>query len=500
MLTKIPFSPGIRRDDAPLAVEGAWVDADHIRFVDGRPQVIGGWETVTTARVGGRCRGLHGWADNAGGVRVALGTHTGLYALSGGDLTNITPAGLAAGAADGTGGAGYGTGAYGRGAFGAASAAAFYPRTWTLDNWGEHLVACPRGGPLYQWRLSGVAVPITGAPATAAGIFVTSERILVAYGAAGADGVADPMLIRWSDQEDNTAWTPAPTNAAGDFRLAAGSRIVRALPARGQSLVWTDAALYAMRFLGDAEMIHSFTLLGAGCGLIGPNAAVEKDGAAYWLGNNGQFYVFTGGAPQPIPCPVRRHVCDHLALAQADKIVAGTVAAFNEVWWFYPDARDGTEVSRYAALNTTDGTWTIGSFDRTAWRDAGVLPHPIGVASDGSLYYHERLASANGGALSWHLESAPLDGEDGERLVHLAAIIPDFDGLEGGCTVEVVSRLSPRGPEQRQVIGTVGPDTVKLDCRVTARQIALRLSGAAAPAAGRLGALAFDLRGAGARR
>jgi hypothetical protein len=591
MLNKIPFSAGVIKDDTPLSSEGAYVDADKVRFVvvggQSKPQVIGGWEALTTSTISGVCRGLHVWADNDGAPQIGLGTHTHLFAYSGGGLYDITPVAstgtlgsnpfttasgsatvsvahtshgrsigdrvkfsgaaavngvtisgeytvatvpsanaytvthsaaasgsgagggasvaftyyLPSGNADGTGGAGYGSGAYGVGTWGTTSNVAYYPRTWTLDNWGEHLVACPRGGGIYEWSLntSSPAALVAGAPATAQGVFVSAERILVAYGA--HDGTADdPLNVRWTDQEQITVWTPSASNLAGDFRLSGGSRIVRGLASRGQNLLWTDVGLHSMRFNGDPQLVYSFALLGQGCGLIGPNAVVEFNGAAYWLSNNGQFYAYTGGVPERIPCTLRRDVMENLALVQADKVYAFTNAAFSEIWWLYPDSRDGNECSRYVAVSLSDGSWTCGTFDRTAWMDAGVLQYPVAVGGDGAIYYQERLHSANGGVLAAFLETAPLDIADGDQLMHVAAIVPDFEDLEGAVALTLTSQLYPNGAETTHAAQTVTASTTKLDARVTARQVALRLDSSAAPSFWRLGALRLDLRQTGARR
>ncbi|PGH59464.1 hypothetical protein CRT60_00330 [Azospirillum palustre] len=501
MLSKIPFQPGIIKDDTPLSSEGAWIDADKVRFVRGKAQVIGGWETLTTTQVDGICRGLRTWASNDGALNVGLGTHTKLYAYRGGGLYDITPTGLAAGNADGTGGAGFGTGAYGVGTYSSPSSVTFYPRTWTMDNWGQNLVSCPHGGGLYEWALntSSPAALITNAPASAQGLFVTPERILVAYGA--HDGTAvDPLLLKWSDQENNTVWTSSATTQAGDYRLSAGSRIVRGVATRGQNLIWTDSALYSMRYLGDAQLVFSFTLLGSGCGLIGPNAMAEKDGAAFWLSSSGQFYVYNGGAPTVIPCPVRNWVMENLSHVQADKIYASANAAFNEIWWFYPDARDGNEVSRYVAFNYAENHWTVGTWNRTAWHDAGIMPYPVSVDKNGVIYYQERLHSANGGAIVASLESAPVDVADGDNLMYVSQIVPDFEDLQGAVNITLKSRLYPSGAESVTAAQSVTPATTKLDTRVTARQVALQLDSASAPSFWRLGAMRLDIQPTGSRR
>ena len=485
--------------------------------------VTAGSATVTvTHTVHGRARGdrvFFAGAAEGGGITVA-----GEYAVASvvdADSYTITHSSAATstdgttggasvayqyripnGLVDGLGGAGYGTGGYGGGTYGAASTGDVFPRTWSLDNWGEHLVACHRGGPIFEWRLSTAARAerIAEAPARCAAIFVTPERQLVAVGCTNLDGVFDPMCVRASDIEDNTAWTPSAATAAVQRVLAGGSRLVRGLAARGINLIWSDTHLFAMRYVGDPPLVFSFATLGDNCGLIGPNAATLAAGGAFWLAPNGQFFTWQGGAPQAIPCTLRRDVVDNIAAAQGDKVFAASITAFGEVWWFYPDARDGAEVSRYVAHNYLEGHWTCGTFDRTAFTDARAFEHPIGVSSKGTLYFHERGFSADGGAFSWRLDGAPMDIGDGDRLAHVGALVPDTEDQQGAFAITLSGRLYPPGAARTAGPFTVHPGTTKIDTRVTARQIALGLSGSVAPCFMRLGALRADVRETGQRR
>jgi hypothetical protein len=502
-LSKITFKPGIVKDDAPLAAEGGFVDADKVRFRQGQAQTVGGWERASSSAFTGLCRGLHTWANLDGAPVVGIGTHSALWVFYGGGLYDITPVGLAAGLADGTGGSGYGTGTYGSGTYGSPSVGAYYPRTWSLSNWGEYLLGVPRGGTLYEWTgATGTpAAEIVNAPDAITCMWVTAERIVMCGGATEFGGVTfNPMLLRWSDQEDNTNWTPAATNQAGDLVLSQGGRIVKGLASRKTNLVWTDTALYSLTYLGDPLLVYGAELLGQGCGLIGPNAAVELNGAAYWLGSSGEFFTFSGGQAQPIPCPVKRYVADNLSWVQADKIYAGSNSANNEVWWFYPDSRDGNECSRYVIYNYAENHWSIGTWDRTAWADAGVWQHPLATDASGYLYFHERLNSADGGAITAYLESAPSDIGDGDTLMAVTRIVPDFEDLSGGLTVTLKGRLWPAGDETEHGPYTVLTTTERVDLRTTARQMAIRIDSASAPSFWRLGALRLDMVQSGAKR
>lgn len=502
-LQKIMFKAGVVKDDAPLAAEGGWIDADKVRFRQGQAQTIGGWERAGSTAFGGICRGLHAWANLDGAANVGIGTHTALWVSYGGGLYDITPVGLAAGLADGTGGSGYGTGTYGTGTYGSPSVGEYFPRTWSLANWGEYLLGVPRGGTLYEW--AGVtatpAAAVTGAPAEIGSMFVSAERIVVACGSIPyAGGAFDPMLVRWSTQEDNTDWTPSALNQSGEFPLSLGGRIVRGLPSRDCNLIWTDAGLWKMEYLGDPLLVYSFKSLGSGCGLIGPNAVAEKDGGAFWLSSGGEFYAYAGGAATPIPCPVKRYVMDNLSWVQADKVYCGINSANNEVWWFYPDARDGNECSRYVIYNYVEQHWSIGTWDRTAWCDAGVLQHPVATDVNGYLYFHERLSSADGGAITAYLESAPSDIGDGDALMAVTRMVPDIEDFVGGLTLTLKGRLWPAGTETEHGPYTVLPTTERVDLRATARQMAIRIDSASAPSFWRLGALRLDLRETGSKR
>lgn len=502
-LQKVAFRPGIVKDDSPLGAEGTWIDGDKIRFRQGQPQTIGGWERASPDTFTGIARGLHAWAGLDGAPRVGIGTHTGLWVFYGGGLYDVTPAGLAPGLADGTGGAGFGTGAFGVGAFGVPSTTEYFPRTWSLANWGENLLGSPRGAGLFEWsgNPASPAAAVAGAPSKIGCMWVTAERIVMCGGAVPfAGGAFDPMLLRWSNQEDNTDWTPNATDQAGELPLSLGGRIVKGLAARDGNLVWTDTGLWSLEYLGDPVLVYRARHLGGGCGLIGANAAAVKDGTAYWLTGAGEFYRFDGQAPAPIPCPVQRYVTDNLSWVQADKIYCAINSANSEVWWFYPDRRDGNEASRYVAYNYAEDHWTVGTFDRTAWVDAGVWQNPIATDTKGGLYFHERLFSADGGAIEAHLESAPSDIGDGDQLMAILRIVPDIEDLQGGVNVRVRGRQFPAGPERDYGPYTILPTTQQIFFRATARQMALRFDSASAPSFWRLGALRLDMQQTGARR
>lgn len=503
-LSRVEFRPGVVKDDSGLAVEGGFIDADKVRFRQQRPQTIGGWQRVTAQAFTGVCRGIHAWAGHDRVNRVALGTHLALWVYTGGGLVDITPPALAGGASSG-GGGGFGAGVFGTGVFGSAGPALpQFPRTWSMANWGENLLAVPRGGRLYEWALDPAldAVAVTGSPGAIDTMFVTAERIVVCCGCSEFGSVAfNPMNVRWSDQENNTSWVPSATNQSGELALSSGSRIVRGLPSRKTNLIWTDTSLYSMTYLGDPLLVYGFDLLSSSCGLCGPNGAVEKDGAAYWFTRSGEFYAFTGGSAAPLACPVQRYVADNLDWSQIDKVFAAVNSTNQEIWWFYPDTRDGTgDCSRYVIFNYAENHWSVGTFDRTAWTDAGVYQYPMATDAAGYLYYHEIGLTADGGPLMAYLESAPSDMGDGDNLMAVHRIVPDIEDLRGAVDITFKGRRFPAAPETIFGPYRVLATTEKIDTRLTARQLSMRIESAGAPSFWRFGAVRLDLRETGSKR
>lgn len=528
---------------------------------------------------------------------------------------------LAPGQIDGLGGLGYGTGGYGSGNYGSpASGLTLYPRTWSLDNWGQNLVANPRGGAIYEWapnvsageliadgnfsagtgwsvgagwaigagaatasvssasierpftaargawhlldfdvtaatagsvrpywgvtpigaavgaagtykrvffcgpggqqqlRFTGTgftgaldnvsvkvlttAHKIDNAPAPVTSIFVTAERMLVACGAPDMNGNFDPLRLAWSEQENNQLWTADPSNLAGAWTLSQGTRIVRGLAGRGENLIFTDTGVYAMRYVPDPNVVYRFDLIGTGCGLIGPNAAVEVSGVFFWLTPGGEFYVYDGGAPRPLQSTVRRFVADNLTWVQQDKVYACPLAAWGEVWWLYPDKRDGNECSRYVSYNYIGNTWAIGTFDRTAWADAGVFQFPLATDSAGRVWFHEKDYADDGNPRSWSLTTAFFDLGDGDAHMHVLGAYPDAEDLQGGYRLTIITRHKNQHGDVQRSFGpfSVTAATGKVSIRAVGQHAQVKWSATDAPSFFRMGAFRLDLRPSGRRR
>lgn len=452
----LEIPPGIVLDDTSfLVAEQAWRDCDLVRFVRRRPQPIGGWETLQLDVLAGVCRNVLTWTDGVGGKIIAFGTNSHLYGNVGGELFDVTPEGLAAGAVDGTGGAGYGTGAYSVGGYSEPSTTDYFPRTWSLANWGASLMANPRGGGIYwsqdpatEAQPAGTGAPIlANAPVRVTAMGVTETRQVVAWGCnEEISGDFNPMCIRHSDIEDPENWTTDSNNNVAEDILSGSGYIVTGRFMGDYELVWTDQKLYIGTFVGDPGQAWRYERVGAeeGNGLIGPNAVALMGSRAFWITPSGKLMSYAvGGEPTEVPTPVLKDVFDNLATSQADKISASTFANFQEVRFDYPDARDGLENSRYISFTMDGGgnplsalAWARGRMARTAYTDAGPHGYPIGVDPAGVAYFHERGTSANGARFRVRLETADIYADNGRNgHVFLNMLTPDFKGQR--CPVEI---------------------------------------------------------------
>ena len=281
---------------------------------------------------------------------------------------------------------GYGVGGYGSGGYGSGippSSGTGTPITatdWTLDNWGETLLACPLNGPIYEWSPTAnnpVATIIPAAPIVNQGMFVAMpQRQVIAWGST-FNGIEDPLLIRWCDVNDYSSWIAAITNQAGSYRIPKGSRVVQCIQAAQQALIWTDLGVWAMQYVGQ-PYIYQFNELGTGCGLIGRKASASMGGVVYWMGQS-QFYMLSGSGVEPIMCPVWDVIFQDLDTDNLDKIRIAPNSRFNEISWFYPTNGNGGEINAYVKYNIGLKQWDYGTLSRTAWINESVLGPPIGA-------------------------------------------------------------------------------------------------------------------------
>lgn len=294
-------------------------------------------------------------------------------------------------------GGGYGLGGYGLGGYGLGSPVPGGTGTpitatdWTLANWGEALLACPTDGPIYVWSPRQgfqTARVISTAPFFNGGIFVAMpQQILVAWRSVQSSGVQDPLIVRWSDQNDYTNWTVSNQTTAGSFHIPTGSRIIGGLQGPSQAFIWTDVGVWAMQYVGGT-VVFNFSELGYGCGLIGPHAANKIANVMYWCGNGMQFFRLGGQGVEPLPCPVWDAIFQNLSSTYQTRICCWPNSIANEIWWFYPSVNSTGENDSYVKYNVVEGEWDYGPLSRTAGIDVTGLGSPI--ASDTTtIYQHE---------------------------------------------------------------------------------------------------------------
>lgn len=423
------------------------------------------------------------------------------------------------------GGTGWGAGTWSRGAWGSASAITTESelRLWTHDNFGEDLIINPRDAAIYYWdktsTLSVRAVEIgtlsgaSNTPTVAKQVLVSdNDRHVIAFGCnplGSAD--QDNLLIRFSDQESVTDWTPTATNTAGDLRLGSGSEFIQAVETKREVLVWTDKTLHSMKYIGP-PFTFGLQQLASNITIMGPKAAVAAEDFVFWMGID-NFYVYDGRTSN-LPCTVRDYVFEDFNLEQAEKVFAGINSQWGEVIWFYPSSTSD-ENDRYVVFNYIEKVWYYGNLSRTAWRDRGIRTYPIAAGASGGsnyLYNHEIGVDDDGSAMEAYIESSQIDIGDGEKFLLINRLIPDltFTGSSSGSPVAnftLETREYPganydtitSGSVTRSATTPVEQFTNQLDMRLRGRSFAIKVDSDALGTRWRLGAPRVQLREDGRR-
>ena len=599
-LQKILFKPGVNKENTRYTTEGGWYECDKVRFRQGNPEVIGGWNRLSTTTFLGACRSLWNWVLLNGLNIIGVGTNLKFYLENGGVYNDITPirdtvvltnpfnttdtsttvlvtdaahgcvtgdfvtfsgAGAVGGltidgefqvtvltvntynitatsqatSTAGPGGGtvtaayqinvgpeaqvplvGWGAGGWGLGTWGNGIGSTVALRVWSQQNFGEDLVFNPRGGGLYYWdasgsittrgvllnslggnvsftnasptvvtstvlytegaalQFSGGSLPSGVSAATTYYVFqvngltfnlldnsgnevntsgsgtgvvslivdvptvvnslVVSDtsRFVITFGANDyGSATLDPMLIRWSSQDDIFNWTPDPTNQAGFIRISHGSEIITTVQTRQEIIVFTDSAVYSLQYLGP-PFVWAPQLLGDNVSIMGTNAAVIASGIVYWMGVD-KFYSYDGRV-QTLNCDLRRFVFSDLNQDQGLQVFAGTNEGFNEVWWFYCSA-NSTVIDKYVIYNYVEKIWYYGTMSRTAWLDSGLQSYPIAAnyftdTSTGNLINHETGLNDNTTgtaiALDAYISSSEFDIGDGHNFGFVWRVLPDL--------------------------------------------------------------------------
>ena len=437
--------PGVWRLGTPLSARGRWYDSSLIRWTDGVMRAVGGWERAGTSRIHVPCRGEHVWSGPERVPHVFFGgtTNWSVYREdASGDLENNV-----------------------------VNIPSVSSGNWHVDNFGTRLIIVHESGQLI------IATPAAGlslgystlhdAPATSLSVVVTPERFVVSL---GADG--DPHKIAWSSQGEPTVWAPTESNTAGDLDLPSDGSVVTGLRTNGETLIWTESDLIALRYIGP-PFIYGATKVGRG-GIIGSRAKVDTGSSVYWMGDS-SFWVYDGFTKR-LPCPVADYVFDRLNSASGNLVWATSNDEFSEVTWFYPSG-DG-ECDSYVTFNYEYGIWYYGDLARTGGVTSPILTRPVYVDAGGLIYSHEtgsayddfvRILSQESvsGTSVPFASTGIIDIDSGKNRMYIDEIHPD-DVTSDGLTYTLEAYDSPNGDATIH-----GPydASAQIDTRIDARHI-----------------------------
>jgi hypothetical protein len=412
-------------------------------------------------------------------------------------------------------------------------------RIWTNDNYGQDLVIAPRGGSVFYWKASlgtqtraqplstlstnegfdGTRVPTSTLQVIASAI----QRFVICFGANPYDPVTaattfDPMLVRWSDQENPYEWVPAVTNQSGEFRLSNGSYIMTAEATRQEILVWTDSAIYSMQYLGP-PYVWGFQILMDNISIMSPNAAITVNNVTYWMGVD-KFYIYSGRV-ETLPCSLWQYTFEDINRDQAFQVFAGSNEGYNEIWWFYCSQGNNT-VDKYIIYNYVERVWSYGTMARTAWLDSGIRPYPMAADYNNRILYHESAVDDVSGLepvpIVSYVQSSDFDIGDGHNFGFVWRILPDinFNGSNVNnpyVTMQVKPRRNSGTPygsaDDPEVISAddfsgsptynVQEFTGQVYTRLRGRQLAFRIYSDSLGVAWQLGSPRIDIRNDGRR-
>jgi len=419
---------------------------------------------------------------------------------------------------------GWGVGSWGAGGFGSTTPLSLTNqlRLWTIDNFGDDVIAAPRGGPIYYWdESSGLTTRAVEAstrsgasntPVAVSQLLMSDiDRHVIALGCNPiGSSTIDPLLVRFSDSENAVDWTPTATNSAGGVRLSTGSLIIGGLQTRQEILIWTDVGVVSMRFVGQ-PFVFSFNEIATGMSLISPNGAATAGGVVYFM-DDGAFYQYAGSV-QKLPCTVLDYIFSDFNQTQSYKVFAAANPKYNEIIWFYPSA-DSTEINRYVTYNYLENNWSIGTtndgFVRTAWNPSYSLDYPLAASKNDTsglnyLYDQEFGFLADGSGFTAFIESADFDLDPaGEKFMFISKLIPDLEfrkSSDTGNTVDIVIKGRDYPLQDLSILSTtsVTPSSTFANIRGRSRQSAIRVSNSTGDFGWRLGDIRLELRQDGKR-
>ena len=377
-----------------------------------------------------------------------------------------------------------------------SSTVVLFGRNWSLDNFGEDLIATVLNGGTFIWDtssgLSTRATALSNAPtASRFSLVSTDTRHLMLFGTEttiGDSSTQDDLLFRFSDREDATDYTPVSTNEAGSLRISDGSRIVGAVKSTGQILVWTDTSLHGIQFVGT-PFTFGLRQLGANAGLIAQHAAIEVNGRAYWMSDDA-FYLYDG-IVKKMPCSVQDFVFDDISYTNKHEIVVGLNTAYNEIIWYYPST-NATQIDRSVIYNYLEGTWYTNSLGRTTWLGAYVYEKPIATEykpavtanvstilglTDGASFIYEHESGnnqADGTAITAFLETGSVEIADGDQLMSVNKLVPDLSNLSNTMTARLTLEQYPQSSSNVTSNASITSTTEKVSVRGRGRAVKIR--------------------------
>lgn len=437
----IPFAltlqPGVDTMRSPLAVGQGLTDSNLIRYRAGQIQKLGGCTRLTSSTFTGSPLAMLAFDENNGTGHVAVGATTAASLLTGTTIRNISPTGFVS------------------------------ATEWSLDKWGQNLVACYPGSTLYQWvppdGAGNILAAVSGAPSAMNGCFIAApEQQLIAWGVYSASlSAQDPLLVGWCDVANLNQWTAAANNQAGTFRLSSGSRIVGGTWFGLSGLLWTDLDLWGMTYV-NFPLVYGFNKISPNCGLISRHAQATLGTVIPWMSQN-TFFIFDGNSVQELPCTVLDFVFNNLDRSYTSRIFAAANSYFDEVAWWFPTTGSSGQCNAYAKWNKAANRWDkgYGSLSLGAWCDQSSFGAPVGADYTGLIQQFETSNDFDGAALDDFIETGWITMAEGEQVVHLDRIWPDFvwSGSSPQLSITVVVADAPNGPTRTYGPYTVTPST-----------------------------------------
>lgn len=452
----IIFDPpsGLAEDGTLFDEGGKWIASQHsnVRWVNDKPEVIGGWTSHGSAVLSGTPKNIIQWTISSGSTYEGYGTTTKLYVYDG-TYHDVTPAALPTGT------------------------------NWSLQTYGDDLMSLQSGAKLYQWtgNVANPSVVVTNAPIQSTAMLVTPERQVLLFGTKEEVSTNfNGLCIRGSDIENPTNWTTDASNNAFEHILEGPGKIIAARMVGQYVAVLTSESLHVGQFIGDPGQAYRFDRVGSGCGCLGIDACVSVNGVLYWMTHDYRIFAWApGGNPVQLPCPIMETIQSNMNTSKtaAVRTFATYNSKFGEIWFFHPSGSSSSaNPTRYVAFSIKDGTWFQGVFSRTAMAQG--ITFLIGADSSGNTYYHETgKHGTSGSLLTWSVGSGYLYGKNAERRFQVLEVWADFWNQVGNVTLTVGAFEYPSaGGSATQTVTFTTSDQRK-SIRISGRLIQVVFSG-----------------------